>query len=79
MKLSDATRLKKLLWQGQTPASIAKTFIPKLKPAAIYHIRSGLRWASAPWPDGSLGALPDARIVAIDKARVEALTNVRVK
>lgn len=74
--LTHATALKAQLWTGKTIPALARSFRPKISAATVGHIRAGLRWAEAPWPDGSEGAMPKKRAREIEEARKQALAGV---
>lgn len=76
--LNQAITLKALLWEGKTIHAITRTFRPKVSPATVGHIRAGIRWADAPWPDGSKGRLSEKRARAIEAARRKALEDLRL-
>lgn len=78
MKPEQIQVLKAMLWNGALPSNIARTFRPKVSLPAVYHIRSGRRWAEVQWPDGSTGAMPESRREKIDSARRDALAEVVV-
>ena len=76
MTLATATRLKADIWSGGQLPALAKKY--RLSLPAVYHIRKGVRWIDAPWPDGSTGGMPPARLARINKARRSAAQSVRV-
>lgn len=78
LTLEQATSIKSQLWAGSSIHTIAAAFRPRLSPSTIGHIRSGVRWKAAPWPDKTTGAMPAKRAKEIAKARKSALANVRV-
>ena len=71
-----AVSIKADLWAGEGVPFVAKKH--RLSIPAIYHIRKGVRWNAAPWPDKSTGGMPAARVAKIAKARRGASNSVRV-
>lgn len=69
----DAAAIKKLLWSGNSLASIALTY--DVTPAAISYISTGARHTDVKWPDGSDGPMPQARVMLLRRQRDAARTN----
>lgn len=67
-------RIKERLWYGDTAESIAADY--RIGSSLILGVRSGQRWATIQWPDGSVGKLPEKRAKQILKARREAQRRV---
>jgi len=51
--------LKQLIWAGQTQQQVADDNMMSL--GSIAKIVAGTQWHDIPWPDGSIGGLPDAQ------------------
>lgn len=54
-----AKEIKRELWNGRRQQALAFQF--GVTQASVSRIETGRSWASVEWPDGSKGALPEAR------------------
>lgn len=66
---TDVARIKSRLWLGGDPTLIAEE--RKISAVSVRFILTGRRWAHVKWPDGSTGAMAEARREKIEAARRE--------
>ena len=67
---AQARQIKARLWYGEIYSTVAPLY--GCSYFTIREISQGRRWADAPWPDGSSGAMPKARRSLVDRARIRA-------
>jgi hypothetical protein len=65
---ADVQIIKRRIWNGETREALAKEF--SISVSELCSIGAGFRWKTVAWPDGSDGALPDARKAKIASARL---------
>ena len=64
----DVKEVKRLYWEGCTQLYAATVF--NVSQATIYRIVKGDQRSEVPWPDGSIGGLPDVRRIELAAARI---------
>ncbi len=55
-----AEEIKARLWEGEIQAKVGQEF--RVSQPQVSRICNGFTWKHIPWPDGSIGALPEDRI-----------------
>lgn len=63
--------IKGNIWQGLSHEKVAKMFY--ISQPHVSRIAKGTQWTNVPWPDGSVGPIPNYQLNALRKARFEKL------
>jgi hypothetical protein len=67
---NSVSHIKTRIWNGELMELIAESV--GRSEALIGNISSGHKWGTVPWPDGSIGPLPQSQRAIINNARKEA-------